>query len=76
MTDYAGIAAVIAAVGVACPAIAGAIASIVSLRRIAVVHDLVNGQSQKLETLTFKAGKVAGADEERAAPTTGNLPVT
>lgn len=82
MTDLNGVAAIIVALGVAVPSIVGAWVSVLNLRngkvrdtKLAQVHDLVNGQSERLEALTFKADEVSGADKERAAPTTGNKPV-
>ena len=80
--DYSGLSILIGAVAGAIALLGGfalQVAAFVRAGRIEELskktHDLVNGQSEKLEVLTFKAGEVSGADKERASPTTGNLPV-
>ena len=75
-TDYQGIALVIAAVGVAVPAIISAVVSMISLNRgvardtkMAQIHDLVNGQSAKLNAMSEAKGFIEGGNQERASPT-------
>lgn len=75
-TDYQGIAEVIAAAGIAVPSILGAIASFINLRRgdkrdtkMAEIHELVNGQSAKINAMSEAKGFREGGDEERARPT-------
>jgi hypothetical protein len=75
-TDYQGIALVIAAVGVAVPSIIAAIVSLMNLNRgnvrdekMAQIHDLVNGQSLKINAMSEAKGFREGMDQERANPT-------
>ncbi len=68
MTDYTGLATLIAS----CTA---SVVSIVTLlrgkdrdKKIAEVHELVNGQSKRLEVMARGEGFKAGADWERSSP--------
>ncbi len=74
--DYQGIALIIAALGVAIPSIIGAVVSVIALNRgtardtkMAQIHDLVNGQSAKLNALSEQKGFVEGGNAERAKST-------
>lgn len=74
--DYQGISLVIAAVGVTVPSIITAIISLIALVRgsardvqMTKIHDLVNGQSAKLNAMAEAKGFVEGGNEERARPT-------
>jgi hypothetical protein len=68
-TDYQGIALLIGAVGVAVPSIVTSFLSVISLARQKEIHDLVNGQSAKINAMSEAKGFVEGGNEERARPT-------
>ena len=74
--DYQGIALIIGSLGVAIPSIVAAVVSVIALNRgvardtkMAQIHDLVNGQSAKLNALSEAKGFVEGGNAERANPT-------
>jgi len=75
MSDYIGLATLLGSITSSVVAVVGLWRGRERDKKLAIVHDLVNGQSKKIEALTFQAGEISGADKERAAPTTGNQPL-
>jgi hypothetical protein len=67
--DLHGIAEIIVALGITIPSIIGAVQSYRNGSKIAEVHELVNGQSAKLNAMAEAKGFVEGGNEERARPT-------
>lgn len=79
MIDYQGIAIVISSASGAVAVVAGIAIQVATFRRLArvekktdVTHDLVNGQSEKLQTAiatgAFAEGKALGVQAERDNP--------
>lgn len=81
--DYQGIAILVGALTVSVTSIGGFVLTAIAVVRqgqmqqagvardktLAEVHNLVNGQSKKLEELSFQAGVAQGGKDERANPT-------
>ena len=72
-TDYQGIALIIGAVGIAVPSIVTSFLAVINNirgterdRNLKVIHDLVNGQSEKLNALSEAKGFAEGGNAERA----------
>lgn len=67
--DYVGIATLISSVTASVVAIVGVVRGAARDVKLAQVHDLVNGQSAKIQQLAADRGFVEGGDAERANPT-------
>jgi hypothetical protein len=74
--DYHGASELTLAVGVAFPSIVAAVVSVINMRngmardkKMVQIHDLVNGQSARLNALSEAKGFAEGANAERANPT-------
>lgn len=65
-TDFVGIAALLTA---AVNSLVLVYVTVKANQKLGEVHDLVNGLSEKRSRASRKAGRIQGADEERARPT-------